>query len=74
MSQDAARREYLAEHAVEKVLVAAVARILKERPADPIAALGNMLCKPKGGFVSHTNWPPGLPPFVSHAGPKPGKQ
>ena len=46
MSQDAARREYLAEHAVEKVLVAAVARILKERPADPIAALGNMLCKP----------------------------
>lgn len=70
MSQDAARRDYLQEHGVEKVLVAAVAKLLQERPADPITALGNMLSKPKGGFVSHTHWPPGLPPFVSHASPK----
>ena len=67
MSQDAARREYLAEHDVEKVLIAAVARVLRDRPEDPIGALGSLLCKPKGGFASYTNWPPGLPPFVSHA-------
>ena len=70
---DATRRAYLSEHAVEKVLVQAVAKILRERPADPIVALGNMLKKPKSGFVSHTNWPPGVRPFVSHAGPTFGK-
>ena len=64
---DAARRAYLSEHGVEKVLVAAVAKILRERPADPLYALGSLLCKPKTGFVSHTEWPPGAPPFVSHA-------
>ena len=69
MSQDAVRRDYLSEHGVEKVLVAAVAQILKERPEDPVMALGKLLCKPKEGFVSYTNWPPNLKPFVSHAGP-----
>lgn len=64
---DEARRNYLSEHGVEKVLVAAVAKVLRERPADPLLAIGNLLCKPKSGFVSHTNWPPGVPPFVSHA-------
>ena len=69
--QDASRRAYLSEHEVERVLVACLARILKERPADPILSLGNMLQKPASGFVSHTNWPPGMPAFVSHAGPNP---
>ena len=71
-SNDATRRAYLKEHNVEKVLLAAIAKILKERPADPITALGTALSKPKSGFVSHTNWPAGLPPFISHAGPYPG--
>ena len=57
------------EHGVEKVLIAAVARVLRDRPEDPIGALGSLLCKPKSGFASYANWPPGLPPFVSHAAP-----
>ena len=66
---DDSRRAYLAEHNVEKVLVAAVSRVISERPQDPVAALGKMLIKPKHGFVSYTDWPPGLPAFVSHAAP-----
>ena len=70
-SNDAARRDYLSEHNVEKVLVAAVARLLRERPTDPVSALGKMLQKPKQGFVSHVDWPPGMRPFISHAAPSP---
>ena len=49
-SNDAPRRAYLKEHNVEKVLLTAIAKILKERPEDPIAALGKALSKPKAGF------------------------
>ena len=66
---DDGRREYLAEHNVEKVLVAAVSRIISERPQDPVAALGQMLIKPKHGFVSYTDWPPDRKRFISHARP-----
>ena len=39
------RRAYLAEQRVEEVLIAAVARVLEDRPAEPIRALGDILCK-----------------------------
>ena len=68
-SNDANRREYLSAHGVEKVLVAAVAQLLRERPEDAITALGKILQKPKHGFVSYTAWPPGMPRFFSHAAP-----
>ena len=69
MAEHDDRKAYLAQHNVEHVLLAAVAKLLRDRPSDPIGALGKMLSKPTSGFVSHTSWPTGLPRLISHAGP-----
>ena len=42
-SDDASKRAYLREHNVEPVLIAAVSRLLVERPADPLLFLGTMI-------------------------------
>jgi len=37
-------KEYLEAHGVEAAVARAVTQILKERPADPVAAIGKILC------------------------------
>ena len=44
-SQMSQAGEYLAAHNVEGAISAAVARVVKERPADPVAAIGKLLCE-----------------------------
>ena len=37
-------KAYLAEHGVEEAMSVAVDRVMKERPPDPVAAIGRILC------------------------------
>jgi hypothetical protein len=49
-------RTYLDEHKVEEAIAAAVAQVIRERPADPVALVGKILQTKSASALSTISW------------------